>query len=154
MINSNCGESVGNVSVPPAAPSTTTATARLDDHPATATSPSTISTARFLVRLGKLILQNDRREWITVDELQDLARHYGIQIHDRTPNSKELERMLQESFRNSDELYADGINVVASMRRVKWDQVFMLRFYKYNPNYTPTNPVMGLGSCLPATVSN
>ncbi len=92
----------------------------------------------LLVQLGKVLLKdNQRREWLDIETLSELCKENHILMDGKIPSSNELEVKVRELLKKSEELYAQGVNVIFADRRVKWDLVLMARFYAYNPAHNP-----------------
>lgn len=72
-------------------------------------------------------------DWMSMDELAGLCKENGLKLQDKTATPDELETHLRPLFQTKDEIYHEGVLVVGLDRRVGWDLVFMLRFYRYNP---------------------
>ena len=94
--------------------------------------------ASFLVQLGNVLLKEEKQEWLDMDKLSELCKAHKIQLNGDYPGSDELESALRKLFGNKDELFAEGVNVVGYDRKIGWEFAFMVRFYKYNPNWKVT----------------
>jgi hypothetical protein len=92
------------------------------------------SSTAFLVDVGLLILKNDRQEWMNIEELVQVAKKQRIEFQGQSVVLKELDEGLRLLFDGKEEIYSNGVNVVFSLRRVKWELVPQVRFYRYNPN--------------------
>lgn len=93
----------------------------------------------FLVNLGQIILKHEKQEWLSIDDIYDMSRKHSIRLQGHYPSRDELERLLQDFFKDKEEMYSNNMNVVAHYRRHKWDLLLMLRYYKYSPACTKVN---------------
>ena len=95
----------------------------------------------LLKDLGKILLKAPRNaEWLDVDQVSRICKDHEIEVDGRLLTTDELETALRRLFETSDELCLEGISVTGYCRRVKWDLVFVLRFYP-DPHFQPVNPV-------------
>jgi hypothetical protein len=102
--------------------------------------PSTADPATsFLVDLGKIILKRERQEWMDVNEIAKMAKEHALRFQGHYAGPGELEAVLRKVFADKEEMYSDGVNVVFSQRRVKWDMLPMLRYYRHNPAWSAVN---------------
>ncbi len=91
---------------------------------------------KFLVTVGQNALKKyGHSEWMDVEAMVELCEEQQIEFEGHIPTAKELEPALKDFFKGTEELYAEGVNVVSADRRMGWELVFMLRFYPYNPEY-------------------
>ena len=149
-----CGESVSNELASPVMSPRIEFNDSVDSRSNASSSPEAYPIIPFLVRLGNLVLQTDKREWMTVEDLYELAGCNNMKIGAADLQCGDLESQLLELFRDREEIYTEGVNVIGCLRREKWDLVFMLRFYRYNPDWRAVNPMTPAESCLPEYVNN
>ncbi len=89
---------------------------------------------QLLKEAGFLALKGGRNsDWIGMEELAGLCKQNNLKLQDKPPTPEELEKELRPLFQMKDEVYHEGILVVGMDRRIGWDLLFMLRFYRYNP---------------------
>jgi hypothetical protein len=105
----------------------------------------------LLVDLGSIILKKDRQEWMGVEELCELTKENGIKFQGHQAKREEVEKGLKTVFGDREEVYNNGVNVVFSERRVKWDLVPQVRCYKYNPNCNIKDSAVLKDSLTPET---
>ena len=109
----------------------------MNDLLSQSTPDETIPLTNLLVTLGKTVLRNGNglhAEWLDMEAAADLCKDHNITLGDKCPNAAELESAVRAHFQERDEIYAPGVNVVGSYRRVGWASLLMLRFYRYNPD--------------------
>lgn len=106
-----------------------------DVTPTTKASPITT----LLLNLGKILLKAPRNaEWLDVDQISKICKEHELKVNGQLLTADELEAALKQLFEKSDELCFEGISVTGYCRRVKWDLVFVLRFYP-DPHFQPLN---------------
>ena len=97
-----------------------------DVTPTTKASPIT----SLLVDLGKILSKNPRNvEWLDVEQVSRICKDHELKVDNQLLTTDDLEAALRQLFEKSDELCFEGISVTGYCRRVKWDLVFVLRFY-------------------------
>ncbi len=91
----------------------------------------------MLLKLGKTLPKDPKNsQWMDVEEICAICKERGIQLNGAFPIPKDLEPALRDLFENTDEICTDGINITGFLKRVKWDLVFVLRFF---PDVHPGN---------------
>ena len=78
---------------------------------------------------------NRQSEWLDMEMLSEFCKDKHILLQGNVPTAQELETELMPFFKQIDELYADGVNVIWNNCRVGWELIFMVRFYRYNPEH-------------------
>ena len=61
-----------------------------------------------------------------------LLKQHGVANY----NAKDIEACLRALFNTTDEIFADGVNVISLEWRRGWDLSFEVRFYHCNPTQT------------------
>jgi hypothetical protein len=107
---------------------------------------------QLLVDIGQVLLKDRQStDWLDLEEVSRLCKENGIYLDPKPPTPDELEHHLRPLFQAQDEIWESGVNVVGLNRRVGWDLVFSLRFYKYNPahrlGFIPTPAEEALATC-------
>lgn len=103
----------------------------------------TMQALQLLKEAGFLAMKGGHNsDWMNMEELAAICKENGLRLHDNTTTPDDLEKELRPLFQTKDEVYHEGVLVMGMDRRVGWDLVFMLRFYRYNPM-----PVEELTAC-------
>jgi hypothetical protein len=89
---------------------------------------------QLLKEAGLLALKGGHNtDWMSMEDLTKLCKEHDLELQDKCPTPEDLETHLRPLFQTKDEVYHEGVLVVGMDRRVGWDLVFMLRFYRYIP---------------------
>lgn len=88
---------------------------------------------QLLIEGGGLLLKNAQQsEWLSVDEFTSLCQEHNISPY---LTADQCEAELKHLLSGRDEMDVENVNVVAMERRVGWNLVFMLRFYRAHTKY-------------------
>lgn len=84
----------------------------------------------LLVTVGKSLLKQGKTvDWLDLEQFCTACEKRDLQLDGKTPTPQQLEPALREMFTEKDEICSDGISITGLLRRVKWDDVFVLRFH-------------------------
>lgn len=69
-------------------------------------------------------------DWLDMDAVEKFCRNHSVRLDGKIPTSTELETSLRQFFKKNDEFIKDGVDVLGYERRIGWDLIFCIRFYR------------------------